>query len=406
MIFLATLMTLVAAGDLPLADRPLLDEASRRRALLLALPDRVPPDSSNEVADDPRAIILGEKLFTDPGLSGDGTMSCSTCHPLATLFTDGEIRPRGPAKLRRDTPTLWNIGWQRWFGWDGRSDSLWMQALEPIEAPGEMNGDRILVLRHIAGDDALRRLFEEIFGALPSLDSLPERSRVAGVATDGWGALSGERRLAIDGAYASVGKSIAAWERTLIRAGSPFDRYLEALEGGDEEAALRYPAAARRGLLLFLGRAGCSTCHSGPVLSDGEFHDTGVPGVGGQRPKDPGRYAGVDFLKGSSFSADGAHSATADGSRGRRTSALRRRGEQWGAFRTPSLRFVGDTGPYFHHGALEDLEAVVRFYNRREGAFRSGHHDEATLQPLGLDEEEEAQLVHFLKTLSGPIGPP
>ena len=328
-------------------------------------------------------------------------MSCATCHPPERLFTDQKVRPRGPARLRRDTPTLWNVGWQRWFGWDGRSDSLWMQALEPIESPAEMNGDRLEVIRHIADDEELRSLFEDLFGPLPSSVGWPRRARIEGEVCEEYRALPAETRLRIDAAFAGVGKAIAAWERTLIRADSPFDAYLDALRKGDEEAAGSYPLEARRGLKLFLGRGGCSACHSGPALSDGEFHDTGVPAFDGKRSRDPGRYGAVDLLKGSPFSAAGAHSDASGGAPGRRTAALRRRGDQWGAFRTPSLRFVADTGPYFHHGAVADLEAVVRFYNRREGAVRSGHHDEATLQPLGLDEVEEGQLVQFLKSLSG-----
>lgn len=401
MTLLSIMLLLISTGDTVAIDDAMLDSRTREKALRLALPQKVPPDPTNEVADDPQAVELGRMLFRDRKLSGDGTMSCATCHPPEGFFTDGKVRPRGPARFPRDTPTLWNAGWQRWFGWDGRSDSLWMQALEPIESPAEMNGDRLEVIRYIAGDDDLRRRFEDLFGPLPAEEGWPRRARIDGEMCEEYQALPVETRHRIDGAFAAVGKAIAAFERTLIRADSGFDAYLDALRRGDEEAARNYPLKARRGLEIFLGRGGCSSCHSGPALSDGEFHDTGVPSVDGRRSQDPGRYGAIDALKGSSFNAVSSHSAASDGAPGRRTAALRRRGDQWGAFRTPSLRFVADTGPYFHHGGLADLESVVRFYNRREGAVRSGHHDEATLQPLGLNEVEEGHLVEFLRSLSG-----
>ena len=126
---------------------PLLREPYRSRALSLAQSGSLPADPTNESSQDPRAIALGELLFVEPGLSGDGKTSCATCHDPARDFVDGKQHPRGFALIPRDTPALWDVASQRWWGWDGRWDSLWMQALAPIESAMEMKGDRLQVIR-------------------------------------------------------------------------------------------------------------------------------------------------------------------------------------------------------------------------------------------------------------------
>jgi len=382
---------------------PLIREPYLSRALSLTRLESVFEDPTNQYSDDPRAARLGARFFSEPGLSGDGKVSCATCHDPDRGFVDGKQHPRGVARIHRDTPTLWNIAGQRWWGWDGRWDSLWMQALAPIEAAQEMAGDRLQALRFIANDPDLKRRYEQVFGALPDLDGMPKRSRDRSGPLAAWTTQKESRRIAVNRAFSNLGKSIAAYELTLQAPRTSFDGYLDALSRGDREAARLYPADARRGLLLFLGKATCVSCHSGPLLSDGEFHDTGLL-TSGSSAKDAGRYGGIQDLQSNPFRSSSIYSDQPDGAIARRTGRLRRDPTLWGAFRTPSLRQLHDTAPYFHDGSLVDLESVIRFYSRREGArpvgAGHGHHGETMLNRIGLTEGEEHNLLRFLRTLS------
>ncbi|MGE4620226.1 MAG: cytochrome c peroxidase [Planctomycetota bacterium] len=385
---------------------PLLREPYQSEALSLMMSESVSPDPTNKYADDPRAVELGQILFLAKGLSGDGKTSCATCHAPDNGFVDGKQHPRGLALIPRDTPTLWGASQQRWLGWDGRWDSLWMQALAPIESAQEMAGDRLQALRFIASDADLKRRYGQIFGALPDLSGMPERSRIDSIEVPAWTALKKRRQDSVNRAFSNIGKAIAAYERTLRGPSSSFDVYLEALARDDRETAKEYPAAARRGLLLFLGKATCSSCHNGPLLSDGEFHDTGLL-TAGSAAGDAGRYGGILHLQRDSFGSSGRYSDAPDGVTARRSRRLRRDALLWGAFRTPSLRHLDATAPYFHDGSLPDLESVIRFYSRRDGArpvgAGPGHHGETIMTPLGLSAGEEDNLLQFLKTLSGSL---
>ena len=156
-----------------------------RRALLRHSPlPPPPPDPTNRHADDPAAAHLGRFLFFDERLSGSGTVSCATCHDARRGFTDGLTLAEGVGTGRRHTPTLWNVAHHRWLTWDGRADSLWMQALDPIEDPVEMGGNRADVARLVLEDEALRAAYTDVFGALPdgleeAASSLPVRHAAA-----------------------------------------------------------------------------------------------------------------------------------------------------------------------------------------------------------------------------------
>ena len=382
----------------------LLDEETRRQAMSL---QRIaaPVDRTNRYNDDPAAIDLGSLLFEDTGLSGDGKTSCATCHVPKRDLVDGKTHPRGVNRIPRDTPTLHDISGQRWLGWDGRWDSLWMQALGPIEAVHEMRGDRLSLSRYLAASESLSKRYEQVFGDLPDLEALPEKAFLSGVPTEQWLALDADRRREINRVFSNVGKAIAAYERTLRGPITPFDTYLDALSRGDEESASLYPDAARRGLQLFLGKAKCIVCHSGPLLSDGEFHDTGIL-TSGQGAKDAGRYGGIQELQANPFRSSGQFSDDRSGSAARRTDQLRRDAALWGAFRTPSLRHLAGTSPYFHDGSVKDLRSVVRFYSMRQGARPPGaghsHQGETLLATIRLNRQEEDDLVEFLDSLSVP----
>ena len=379
-------------------DDPLLPERWRKAALDLSRNQRVveKQDSSSPLQE------LGELLFHSSDFSGEGQRSCATCHDPTQAFQDGLTHPRGFQKIRRDTPGLWGIDQQRWFGWDGRWDSLWSQALEPIEAAEEMDSDRLQLLRWIAESPKRRNLFEKSFGPFPSLEGTPARAR----SEDGWTSefleLPEDRRRQLNLAFSQAGRAIAAFEMTLQAPQSSFDQYLAALAGEDAEKASEYPMDARQGLMIFLDRGRCVFCHNGSALSDGEFHDTGLISAGSSA-KDSGRYGGIMDLKKNPFNLLGDYSSEPEGAAADRTRRLKRDSRQWGAFRTPGLRGVSQTAPYFHDGSRVSLLDVVRFYSRRENARPvhqgAGHHGERLVEPLNLTPSEELLLVEFLKTL-------
>ena len=382
----------------------------------LTPPPPVPADPTNAVADDPRAKRLGQWLFFDGGLSSTGEISCATCHDPERAFSDGLAVPNTLGEGARRTPSLWNVGHGRWFFWDGRADSLWSQALGPIENPIEMGLTRGGVAHRIAGDAALRSAYEELFGSLPALDDaqrFPTAARP--VPGDGehpharaWAEMATEDRDAVDHLFANVGKAIAAYERELTTGEAPFDRFARAVlasaNGEDHDPAdlTALSPSAQRGLSIFLGRGRCTLCHTGPLFTDGEFHNTSAPPRGGGDPKDPGRYRGIQDLRASPFGAAGPHSDDPEGEAASRVRHLAQSSETWGEFKTPSLRNVVGRGPYMHAGQFATLEEVLRFYSTLEGAAGRSHHQEQVLVPFELSERDTADLLAFLGSLTGP----
>lgn len=389
-------------------------EREVRQILSHRLPS-VPPDSTNRFADDPRAAAFGQRLFFETRFSRNGLVSCATCHVPERAFADGRSLAIGLAELNRHTPSLLNVAYRRWHFWDGRADTLWMQAVEPFEQETEYDSDRTSVVRVIAEDESLRQAYESIFGPLPAVEDrsrFPEAARpVIGNQDDpmhqAWQTMSESDRTLINRAFINLGKAIAAYERRLIVRNAPFDRFAEALAAGDDAAAREaMSGAARRGLKLFLGRANCRACHFGPNFTDEEFHNNGVPPLRGGPPRDAGRFEGLAKLLGHPFNAAGEFSDDRDGEVARRTLQLRRSSETWGQMKTPTLRNVAESAPYMHAGQFASLEEVVRFYSTLEGQVQAGHHRETILQPLNLTEEEIHDLVAFLESLTGTIQDP
>ncbi|MEM9382454.1 MAG: cytochrome c peroxidase [Planctomycetota bacterium] len=391
-----------------------VDDALRARIAAMSPLPPLPPDPTNRYADDPAAARFGQTLFFDGRLSGNGRVSCATCHDPDRGFTDGRTLAVGLAEGNRHTPTLWNVGHQRWLTWDGRADSLWMQALDPIEDVREMGGSRGAVARLIHDDPVLLAAYVDVFGAFPDAavagpapHARPVRAGEAATGADApaavqaWNALSGEDRAAIDRVYVHVGKAIAAYQRLLVRGDAPFDTFVAGLLEGDEERIAALSPAAQRGLRLFLGRANCVLCHSGPAFSDGEFHNNSLPTLHGGEARDAGRYDGARVVADSAFNAAGPHSDAPDGEAASRVRRLRRTSESWGEFRTPSLRNLANRAPFMHQGQLADLGAVLSFYSDLAGATGRNHHQEQILVPLRLSETESAELEAFLASLEG-----
>lgn len=385
-------------------------ESELRRAMRMSPLPAYRGDSTNRFEFDEDAAALGHRLFFETRLSGSGTVSCATCHDPSLDFTDGREVAEGLGPGTRNTPTVLDAFRQRWLTWDGRADSMWSQALQPIERPHEMGGSRSGAVRLLGEDPQLAAAYERAFGALPDkawLRSLPPAARPGGSSEEvrAWRSLEASSQSQVDAIYANLGKALAAYQARLSGGATPLDEFIEAWRRGDREDADAYPAAAREGLRLFVGKAGCFQCHGGPLLSDGEFHTIGIPPRGSLENADPGRYLGVDILLEDAFNAASPHSDDRSGAAAMMTAQAMRGPELWGRFRTPSLRQVAATAPYMHAGQMPDLESVIRFYSTLEGAVLLDHHGETVLAPLHLDESEIAAMAAFLGTLRGP-GPP
>jgi cytochrome c peroxidase len=371
-----------------------------------------PGDPTNRFADDERAAELGQFLFFDARVSPKA-VSCATCHDPKKHFTDGLPLARGVGVTTRNAPTVVDAGRRRWNGWDGKFDSLWSQALAPIENPVEMGGDRATFVRVVRDDATLRARYEAIFGPWPTeleardgRDPLASPARPASndnpePAAKRWAELSPAARTAIDQTTAHLLKSLGAYQRTLRSGPAPVDRFVSALRGdptGDLEAL---DASARRGLAIFVAKGGCFQCHRGANFTDEEFHALGLVGANGRVPDDPARLAAVDFVQSNPFNAAGEFSDSPDSPKGQMVSNLKRAPELFGQFRTPPLRGVALTPPFMHDGRLATLADVVRFYDTLEGAAPIGHHGESVLVPLGLGDSGRADLEAFLRALTG-----
>lgn len=347
-------------------------QLAQLRAMAITALDPLPADPTNRVADDPRAADLGRRLFFDTRLSANGRVACGTCHQPERTYQDGIALAVGVGTTARRTMPLAGMARAPFLFWDGRKDSLWAQALGPLESPVEHGGTRAQYARVIA--DHYRSEYEALFGPLPDLTL--------------WDAITD--------VFVSIGKAIAAYERQITFGASRFDRYVEALAGETSgDGILRDDELA--GLRLFIGRANCSQCHDGPLLTNHEFHNTGVP-PRPELPLDHGRLAGAssalddEFNCRSRWSDARRHCAELDFIvTGAHT--LER------AYKVPSLRNVAERAPYMHAGQFATLADVLDHYNRAP-APAAGHSD---LRPLRLRPVELRQLEAFLRTLTGPV---
>jgi cytochrome c peroxidase len=301
-------------------------------------------------------IELGKMLFFDYRLSGDGSRTCVHCHEpdQGWSFRDRQS-PAYPTQVeRRTSMTLIDVAYNKSLIWDGRASSLEKQALGPIQNPLHMNQNLdLLVERLNAIPDYVRR-FRQVFGTGPTPDA--------------------------------IGKAIAAFERTIVTADSPFDRYAR----GDRTAL---SVSELRGLGLFTGKARCILCHNGPAFTDSGFHNLGVPEA--DFLNDPRVLASLRF-DAKRMGVPEYRSLTADPGR----YLITKQDRDFGAFKTPTLRNVTSRSPYMHNGAFRSLSEVITFYNK------GGGHDprkDPFVQPLNLTQTEAADLLAFLASLTGEL---
>lgn len=339
-----------------------------------------PLDPSNRFADDPNAAALGEKIFNDPRFSANGKVSCASCHRADYGFTDDLPRAVGIAESGRRTMPAVGMAWQRWFFWDGRADSLWSQALEPLVNPVEHGISRNrcaqLIQEHYLED------FQNVFGNAPEFDASEISDKIPEAERD-----------QITEIYVNTGKAIAAFVRTIRPDLTSFDVYARALSEGDEEGLNSLTKLQKEGLRLFIGKAQCINCHNGPLFSNGEFHHVGIPDSG---EPDLGRGAVVGTLREAEFSYFSRWSdadAEKHGDHVRFLNADAARYRQ--AFKTPSLRGVADRPPYMHAGQFATLGAVLEHYREVSG---KGVVDE--IFHSELSDDDLVKLEAFLKSLS------
>lgn len=298
---------------------------------------------------------LGMRLFNDTRLSGDGALACASCHPASSGFAAPTVfSPAATGRSeRRNAPSLINAAYVRALLWDGRLDSLDEQPIESMANPLHLNADLGRVIARLAADADYPASFRRAFGD---------------------GAITGPR----------IGQAIGAYERTLIFDDSPFDRY----RTGNVSAL---NDAERRGLGLFMRDGRCITCHFGPNLTDNQFHNIAVPE----------RHLRADALAMAALRYDakrmnfaGWESLEDDPGRALVTGDRRDHGK----FRTMGLRNIAETAPYMHNGAYATLEAVVAHYVRG-GEPRPNK--SRRIGPLKLNAAQQADLVAFLKSLTG-----
>jgi cytochrome c peroxidase len=227
-------------------------------------------------------------------------------------------------QLGRKTPTILNLAWASALFWDGRAETLEEQAAGPMQNPAEMNGTMNEIVHKLQNVPAYRRMFE---AAYPGEGITPF----------------------------TITKAIATFERTIVSHVAPFDYWI----AGREDAI---SDSAKRGFVLFNGKANCAVCHSGWSFTDGSFHDVGLPspdiGRGKQLPSIP---------------------------------------KMQHAFKTPTLRNIDQRAPYMHDGSLATLQKVVDFY-QEGGTNRASKSKD--MKALNLTAEEKIDLVAFLKTLT------
>jgi cytochrome c peroxidase len=319
-----------------------------------ALPDKAPAPVDNPTT--PEKAALGKRLYYDVRLSGDGTLSCASCHDLY-LKAGGDGR-RTATGIRgqiggRNVPTVWNAAFQSVLFWDGRAASLEDQAKGPIMNPIEMGmPTEAEAGRRIAADAAYREEFARVFGA--------------------------DQPITID----LIAKAIAAFERTLITPDAPYDRFV----AGDATALT--PAQVR-GMALFES-TGCVTCHRGPAFSDASL-------LGGQMP--------LRIFPTNATPYETRYDLLADGGAGGHAGR--------GAWRVASLRNVALTGPWLHNGSVDKLPEVVRIMASaqlgatvgssvpaRTAVWSPSEHAFKRIERRTLSDRDVDDIVAFLNALS------
>ena len=340
-------------------------------------PVPVPPDPGNEYSGLRWAEEAGRLMFNDSGLSGNNAISCASCHQVKSGFSDGRTVAVGNKVHFRNTQTLLNAGLQKWFGWDGGTDSLWAATLRPL-------------LSNIEMDNSVQGIATYLRQAPQYKVYLQRRVDDESVALSA---------LSDDALTVKAAKFVAAYVRTIASGVTPFDKFRDALTQGKSIDESVFPSSARRGLKLFTGSANCHVCHYGANFSNGEFHDIGRPFFIGAGQIDTGRYSGIQRLRSDPYRLSGIFNGTDKRREIRKTESVKLSRADWGRWRTPTLRNLVDTSPYMHDGSIATLRAVIDAYADID-TDRLHSEGESILKPLDLSERQRDDLVAFLRALS------
>ena len=364
---------------------PLMAQSLSRQELQRVLafgpwPPAPSVDPGNRVSGHPAAIELGKQLFFDSRLSPVGYIGCVTCHQPDRAWGDGKARAHGLADVDRNTPMLSNLRLARWYGWSGNSDSLWLASLRPILDPRELNSTPAHVRHLYVRVPEMACWYRRAFGRSPD-DARDDDTQV----------------------LVNTGKALAAFQETLASGRTPFDAYRDALARGERKAAANYPAAAVRGLKLFIGRGNCVLCHNGPNFTNGEFHSTGIRHFTARGRADGGRFEGVEAVTTHPFNLLSKFNDDATRGNAVHTRSVVLAPKNWGEFRTPSLRNVAVSGPYMHNGSLDTLRDVLKHYSEIDEE-RLHADGEKLLRALKLSDAEIDDLLAFLNTLTDRDG--
>ena len=359
------------------------------------------PDTTNIVSDNPTAQKLGHRLFFDRRLSANGNVACASCHKPDLAFTDGLETSIATGVSKRNAPSLIGSSYSPWFYWDGRKDSLWSQALSPLEDPAEHSGNRSLYSKLIHSDELYKKSYEEIFGVMPNLNDSRRFPRMEGPFTTQenqrvWNSMQSKDRIAINEVFSNIGKALAAYQKVLAPGPSRFDNYASTyLLGTPEDVSNTLSPEETHGLRLFVGKAACTNCHNGPLLTNNSFHNTGLLSLPGKLP-DIGRIKGIREAREDPFNCLGLFSDDREACM--ELMFAKSDKAMLGAFRTPSLRNVALTAPYGHAGQQSTIKEVLEHYNEAPDAMVG--HNEA--KPLDLWPWELGQLESFLRALNSP----
>lgn len=407
----AAAVTAVAAQGVLKA--PLRDQWSAREVATLASMQwkeagPAPADPSNAYEQRTDAAAFGRALFNDKRLSGNGQVACASCHAADRQFQDGKRLGEGIATGQRRTMPVMGAAHAPFLFWDGRKDSLWSQALGPLEDAAEHGGNRVRFVKLVQAH--YKAQYGAVFGAMPALGQLPDDASPSGTPAEraAWTAMAPASRDAVNRVFANMGKAIAAFERNVSYGESRFDRYAQATVAGDGRGQDVLTQQEVRGLRLFLGKGQCVTCHNGPLLTDHAFHNTGVPPLDRARP-DRGRADGVARLLRDEFNCLGRYSDARPEQCGELQFLATDDPAQLAAFRTPGLRNVADRAPYMHAGQFATLEQVLQHYAASPKAVL-GHSElarpgekHAERQTIRLSPADIQDVAAFLGALSGPV---
>ena len=368
------------------------------RSLSIEALGSLPVDPSNRYSDNPQAAAFGKKLFFEDHFSGNMKVSCATCHRVDYSFTDNLPLSHGMDTTPRRSMPLIGVAYNSWFFWDGRSDSLWSQALGPIENKLEHGISRTMSAYIIS--KYYRKDYEELFGPLPDFmeENFPQNARPAlddPDALKAWVLMTPEQREVVNRIYVNMGKSIAAFVRTILPQPSPFDRYVEQIHAGENvPSRMVLTNEEVAGLRLFIGKAKCTNCHNGPLFTNSDFHNIGLPQKENVAP-DKGRAAAITQVLSNEFNCLGQFSDAHPGDCPELRFIDTSNKKYAGAFKTPTLRNVAERPPYMHAGQFATLREVLEFYRSQAQNPELSHGN--------LTDKELDQLEAFLHALSSPI---